>query len=197
MWLLRQASGVLSRCVWDETLMVGSCCEEYIDYQCSACDSGNLEFSDAAVRCLDCGTVATEEASEVRIAPFTLTSPTEMPRLESIRIRPVRSTASGVAGVERRNLRLTLPWLARRHRPRCLLPAAAPPPPTIAKPFPQPLGRPVFLPVSTAGAAENQRRKCDEIEINLCSSSQTVDGDIADYHSLFWTSVASLAARSP
>jgi hypothetical protein len=38
---------------------------------------------------------------------------------------------------------------------------------------------------STADAAEDQRRKCDEIEINLCTSSQTVAGDIADYHSFF------------
>jgi hypothetical protein len=37
-----------------------------------------------------------------------------------------------------------------------------------------------LLRASTADAAEDQRRKCDEIEINLCTSSQTVAGDIAD-----------------
>jgi hypothetical protein len=86
----------LSRCVWDESLMVGPCCEVYIDHQCPACDSGNLEFSDAGVKCLDSGCLTTEEASEAAIGPFALTSPTEMPRLESIRIRPVRATAPEV-----------------------------------------------------------------------------------------------------
>jgi hypothetical protein len=54
-----------------------------------------------------------------------------------------------------------------------------------------------LLRASTADAAEDQRRKCDEIEINLCTSSQTVAGDIADYHSSFWTSVASLPRKVP
>ena len=76
--------------------MVGPCCEVYTDHQCPACNSGNLEFSHAGVKCLDCGCVTTEEASEVKIGPFTLTSPTEMPRFEAIRIRPVRATASAV-----------------------------------------------------------------------------------------------------
>jgi hypothetical protein len=86
----------LSPCVWDERLMVGSCCEVYADQRCPACDSGNLEYSDTGVKCLDCGCLTTEEASEVKISPFTLTSPTEMPRLEANRIRPVRATASEV-----------------------------------------------------------------------------------------------------
>jgi hypothetical protein len=33
-------------------------------------------------------------------------------------------------------------------------------------------GLPRLLRASTADAAEDQRRKCDEIEINLCTSSQ-------------------------
>jgi hypothetical protein len=86
----------LSRCVWDESLIVGACCEEYVDHRCPACQSDNLDYADAAVKCLDCGFVTTEEASEVKIDPFSLTSPTEMPRLESIRIRPVKATASEV-----------------------------------------------------------------------------------------------------
>jgi hypothetical protein len=85
----------LSRCVWGESLMVGPCCESYTDHQCPACNSGNLEFSDMGVKCLDCGSL-TEEASEFKIGPFTLTSPTEMPRFESIRIRPVKATSAGV-----------------------------------------------------------------------------------------------------
>jgi len=84
----------LSRCVWDESLMVGPCCEVYTDHRCPACDSANLEFSDAGVKCLDCGCVTGEEASEVTIGPFSLTSPTELPRLEAIRIRPVKPVAS-------------------------------------------------------------------------------------------------------
>ena len=50
----------LSRCVWDESLMVGSCCEVYIDHRCPACDSDNLEYSYSAVKCLHCGHVTSE-----------------------------------------------------------------------------------------------------------------------------------------
>ena len=83
----------LSRSVWDESLMVGSCCEVYTEHQCPACESDNLEFGDPAVKCLDCGCLTTEAASEVKIGPFTLTSPSEMPQLDEIRIRPVKVTA--------------------------------------------------------------------------------------------------------
>lgn len=83
----------LSRCVWDESLMVGSCCEVYTDHQCPACRSDNLEFGDTAVKCLDCGCVTTEAESEIKIGPFELTSPTDMPQLDPIRICPVKATA--------------------------------------------------------------------------------------------------------
>src|SRR5690349_21010907 len=65
----------VSRCVWDETLMVGSCCEVYIEHRCPACNSDNLEDGDSAVKCLDCGCATTEAASQVEIGPFKLTSP--------------------------------------------------------------------------------------------------------------------------
>lgn len=83
----------LSRCAWDESLMVGSCCEVYIEHRCPSCNSDNLEHSGAGAKCLDCGCVSTEGEAELKIGPFTLTSPSEMPRLESIRIRPVKVTA--------------------------------------------------------------------------------------------------------
>ena len=92
----------VSRCVWDETLMVGPCCEVYTDHRCPACNSENLEYGDVAVKCLDCGCVTTEVECEVKIGPFELTSPAEMPTLEGTRIRAVNATApefrrSGVA----------------------------------------------------------------------------------------------------
>src|SRR5690349_19257672 len=83
--------GSLSRCVWDDLLMVGPCCEVYTEHRCPACGSENLEYGDAAVQCLDCGCVTTDGAAEVKIGPFELTSPAEMPRLEAIRVRPVKS----------------------------------------------------------------------------------------------------------
>ena len=81
----------LSPCVWDERLTVGPCCETYTENRCPACGSDNLEFSDTDVQCLECGCVTTEEASEVQIR--RLTTPTELPRLEQIRTRPVRVIA--------------------------------------------------------------------------------------------------------
>jgi hypothetical protein len=92
----------LSRCVWDDSLVVGPCCEVYTEHRCPACGADKLEYSDAAVQCLACGCVTTEAACEVTIGPFELTSPAEMPRLEAIRIRPVKAGApqirsSGVA----------------------------------------------------------------------------------------------------
>ena len=50
-----------------ESAIVGACCEEYVDHRCPACQSDNLDYADAAVKCLDCGFVTTEEASEVKI----------------------------------------------------------------------------------------------------------------------------------
>ena len=86
----------LSRCVWDERLLVGPCCETYSEDRCPACNSENLEYGETTVRCLDCGCVTTEAACEVKIGPFELTSPSEMPRLEPIRIRPVKSAGSEI-----------------------------------------------------------------------------------------------------
>jgi hypothetical protein len=83
----------LSRCVWDDRLVVGPCCEVYTEHLCPACGSENLEFGDAAVQCLDCGCATTEAACQLEIGPFELTSPAEMPRLEAIRVRPVKVTA--------------------------------------------------------------------------------------------------------
>lgn len=80
----------LSNCVWDERLSVGPCCETYTENRCPACGSDNLEFRSADVRCLECHCVTTEASCEVHIGPFELTSPTELPRLHQIRIRPVR-----------------------------------------------------------------------------------------------------------
>ena len=76
-------------CLWDETLMVGECCETTTDHRCPACASDNLEYGDAALRCLDCGRVATEAEADVKIGPYALTSPSDLPRLDPIRIRPV------------------------------------------------------------------------------------------------------------
>ena len=86
----------LSRCAWDETLMVGECCEVHTDHRCPACRSDNLEYGDAAVRCLDCGCLTTEAAAEVQVGPYALTSPTRMPRLDPIRIRPVTAASTKV-----------------------------------------------------------------------------------------------------
>ena len=83
----------LSRCVWDERLTVGPCCETYTENRCPACGSDSLDFSDAEVRCLECGCLTTEAASQITIGPFELTSPTALPRLGQIRIRPVRVTS--------------------------------------------------------------------------------------------------------
>jgi hypothetical protein len=81
-------------CVWDDSLMVGLCCESYVEHRCPACNSDNLDFGAAAIECRDCGCITTEEACEIKMGPFALTSPTQMPRLDQIRIRPVRVTAA-------------------------------------------------------------------------------------------------------
>lgn len=60
----------------------------------ASCGSDNPEFGDTDVRCLEDHCVTTEVASEVHIGRFELTSPTERPGWEAIRIRPVQVMAA-------------------------------------------------------------------------------------------------------
>jgi hypothetical protein len=72
----------------------------------TACQSDNLEYGDTSVKCLDCECVTTEAAAAITIGLFELTSPTEMPKFDPIRIRSVSATAPEVAGAEWRDSHL-------------------------------------------------------------------------------------------
>lgn len=72
----------------------------------TSCQSDNPEYGDTSVKCLDCECVTTKAASAITIGLFELTSPTEMPKFDPIRIRSVSATAPEVAGAEWRDSHL-------------------------------------------------------------------------------------------
>jgi hypothetical protein len=87
----------VSRCVWDTDLLVGPCCEVYIDHQCPDCGSDHLNwqeydlgrdsetgYHDAGIYvvCSDCGAKNDERDTEVKIGPMHAIQPALFPELE-------------------------------------------------------------------------------------------------------------------
>lgn len=85
----------VSRCVWDKDLLVGKCCETYIDHRCPECGSDHLarrefdygrcretHYHDAGLKviCHDCGSECDERDREVKIGPMPLGSAYSVPR---------------------------------------------------------------------------------------------------------------------
>ena len=97
----------VSRCVRDATLMVGRCCETYIDHRCPDCGSDHLRweeydygtcsetgYHDAGVRaiCEECGCNCDERDTEVKIGPIPSIQFSVFPELERKPVRMEQTT---------------------------------------------------------------------------------------------------------
>ena len=91
----------LTRCVWDDRLMVGPCCENYEENRCPDCGSDRIAYTampkgDLAY-CLDCGMHTDDVEGDlvrITIGPAHPLQPALFPELEKkparMEVRPVR-----------------------------------------------------------------------------------------------------------